>query len=72
MGHFGRVNGLYCQNDEVSPECTGMYTRERVARYPHGARSKLLLCTAPHLAKREQSTGILNDTVFRRFLGDYD
>ena len=72
MGHFGRVKGLYCQNDEVSPECTPVYVRERVARYPHGARSKLLLCTAPHLAQREQCHGILNDPGFERFLGDYD
>ena len=72
MGLFWRYHGLYGQNDEVSPVCTPLYVRERVARYPHGARSKLLLCTAPHLAQREQSPDILNDLVLRGFLGDYD
>ena len=63
---------VYGQNDEVSPECAHVYVREVVARYPHGHVSKLTTVAAPHLAQREQSPDILNDTGFTRFLGDYD
>ena len=29
---------VYCQNDEVSPECTRRMSREVVVRYPHDVR----------------------------------
>ena len=52
MTLFEASRTLYGQNDEVSPRCTPRYVRERVARYPHSHRSKLLLVAAPHLAQR--------------------
>ena len=69
MGRFGPYYGLYCQNDEVSPVCTRTCTRERVVRYPHRSRSKLLLGPAPHLTQREQYGDILNKPVSIRKLG---
>ena len=72
MGLFRPYGRLYCQNDEVSPVCTPIVTRETVVRYPHRPRSKLLLGSAPHLTQRTASGGILNASVFKRFTGDYD
>ena len=37
MVPFWPWDGLYCQNDEVSPVWTPMLSRERVTRYPHGS-----------------------------------
>ena len=35
MGHFNPWVGLYCQNDEVSPNVHHWSSRERGVRYPH-------------------------------------
>ena len=51
--------------------CTTMYTRERVTRYPHDHRSKLLLVVAPHLVPRGHLGGILNKPVSIRKLGTF-
>ena len=44
MGLFKAHADVYCQNDEVSPECTPARTRERVVRYPHVTDAASCLC----------------------------
>ena len=41
--------GLYCQNDEVSPDVHPYVHTRKGRRYPHSHRSKLPLVAAPHL-----------------------
>ena len=72
MAHFDPYLGLYCQNDEVSPDVHTRLHAKWTVRYPPITRSKLLLGDRPHLTSARASGGILNDLTFQRFAPDYD
>ena len=44
LGHFGPYLEVYCQNDEVSPDCTPDVPAKWTARYPHRPRQQAASC----------------------------
>ena len=56
MGHFDHDRHVYCQNDEVSPECTHgyMYAKGSPDTPTSSPQQAAPGDAAPHLAQREQ------------------
>ena len=69
IGLFWPDHGLYCQNDEVSPNVhTPVHDAKGSPIPPLVTADKLLLVTSSSWAQR----GILNALVLTRFAPDYD